>query len=100
MKLKGGAAVKRTRASMDLQPKADDPEIIRHAFTFKAMTFDKYVEAMPQGLFASFKEFIMKTRQGDRIVDWCITNLEIYKGIEAMSKLNIKLNKLNITINN
>ena len=77
-----GGAPKRPRGDIDMVPKADDPAIVRNTLAFRSMTFEDYQTSMGVPAFRAFKDFVLKARHGDRVLEFCITNPPASKQIE------------------
>jgi hypothetical protein len=84
--LKGGAPNKRGRAAvakvLDTSVKPDDPPLVVEVLSFAAPTFDEYVGQMPDALWQGFKDYTLKAKHGDRVLEWVIGNLPITARIE------------------
>jgi hypothetical protein len=81
--LRGGMG-KRAKAEepVDLNPHADDPQVVAESLGFRAPAFGVFLSTLQDVPFASLKDYVMKCKHGERVLEYIQANTETMKRLE------------------
>jgi hypothetical protein len=77
-----GKRAKAAAAAFNLQPHPEDPAIVLEALRFKSEEFSVFVLGLQANTFEEFKDYVLKCKHGERVLEWLVANIDITKRLE------------------